>query len=155
MSSTASTPRLVHSLPPVYAAAALRLALPLVVLPLVASRVELVVYGAMLLLAWAFATTIAVFLLLQTLASAALAWLGWRWLRADLAGMRPPGARLWSRPQLAPGLKLGWTMMPVAIAGAAYSFALPAAASGRMTKPELGLDFMAGRIGAAPLPGAA
>src|SRR5437763_13717653 len=259
MSSTASTPRLVHSLPPVYAAAALRLALPLVVLPLVASRVgpqefgrlsfilvwagllamiveggflaaatrravtadgrgrwqlaqrvatarcalslpavvlafvaarwassgppvhpwvdavaiavlavalgwpatwylqatqqlnrwarvELVVYGAMLLLAWAFATTIAVFLLLQTLASAALAWVGWRWLRADLAGMRPPGARLWSRPQLAPGLKLGWTMMPVAIAGAAYSFALPAAASVRMTKPELGLYFMADRI---------
>src|SRR5918912_4012732 len=54
MSSTASTPRLVHSLPPVYAAAALRLALPLVVLPLVASRVGTQEFGRLsFILVWA------------------------------------------------------------------------------------------------------
>src|SRR5918912_694977 len=54
MSSTASTPRLVHSLPPVYAAAALRLALPLVVLPLVASRVGPQEFGRLsFILVWA------------------------------------------------------------------------------------------------------
>jgi len=37
-------------------------------------------------------------------------------------------------------------MMPVAIAGAAYSFALPAAASVQMAKTELGVYFMADRI---------
>jgi O-antigen/teichoic acid export membrane protein len=37
-------------------------------------------------------------------------------------------------------------MMPVSIAGAAYSFALPAAATAQMPKAELGLYFMADRI---------
>lgn len=109
------------------------------------ARVEFVVYGAMLLLCWAWADSVAAFVVLQLAASASLALLGWGWLRRDLAGAGG-GASLWQRPQLTPGLRLGWTMMPVAIAGAAYSFALPAAASVQMAKPELGLYFMADRI---------
>jgi O-antigen/teichoic acid export membrane protein len=110
------------------------------------ARVELVVYGAMLLLCWAFAYSVVAFVVFQLAASTALAWLGWRWLRHDLAPAHGGAARLWSPPQLAPGLRLGWTMLPVSIAGAAYSFALPAAASVQMSKPELGLYFMADRI---------
>ncbi|WP_280154561.1 oligosaccharide flippase family protein [Piscinibacter sp. XHJ-5] len=109
------------------------------------ARVELVVYGALLLLCWTLADSVAVFVVLQLLASASLAVLGWWWLRRDLAEAGRH-ASLWDRPQLAPGLRLGWTMMPVAIAGAAYSFALPAAASVQMAKAELGLYFMADRI---------
>jgi O-antigen/teichoic acid export membrane protein len=109
------------------------------------ARVELAVYGALLLLCWALATSVEAFVVLQLLASAALAWFGWRWLRRDL-GAHAHGTGLWSAAQLVPGLRLGWTMMPVSIAGAAYSFALPAAASVQMSKPELGLYFMADRI---------
>jgi hypothetical protein len=47
---------------------------------------------------------------------------------------------------LGDGLRLGWTMMPVSIAGAAYSYALPAAASLQMGKAELGTYFMADRF---------
>jgi PST family polysaccharide transporter/O-antigen flippase len=106
------------------------------------ARVEFVVYGTMLLLCWAFAYSVGAFLVLQLAASGALAVLGWRWLRSDLAD----GSRLWATSELVPGLRLGWTMMPVAIAGAAYSYALPAAASVQMAKTELGLYFMADRI---------
>jgi PST family polysaccharide transporter/O-antigen flippase len=109
------------------------------------ARVELAVYGVLLLLCWALATSVEAFVVLQLVASAALAWLGWRWLRNDL-GAHAHGTGLWSAAQLVPGLRLGWTMMPVSIAGAAYSFALPAAASVQMSKPELGLYFMADRI---------
>lgn len=109
------------------------------------ARVELAVYAAMLLLAWWIAYSVIVYLLLQLAASAALALFGWRWLRRDLSGTQPR-ASLWAAPQLGDGLRLGWTMMPVSIAGAAYSFALPAAASLQMAKPELGLYFMADRI---------
>jgi hypothetical protein len=45
-----------------------------------------------------------------------------------------------------PGLRLGWKMLPVSIAGAAYSVALPAAASAQLSKPDLGVYFMADRI---------
>jgi PST family polysaccharide transporter/O-antigen flippase len=109
------------------------------------SRVELCVYGTLLVLCWMFATSVTAFVVLQLAASTALAWLGWRWLQRDLAP-HAGGTRLWSTPQLVPGLRLGWTMMPVSIAGAAYSYALPAAASVQMSKPELGLYFMADRI---------
>jgi len=109
------------------------------------ARVELLVYGAMLLLCWAFAHSVGAFVLFQLAASATLAALGWRWLRSDLAA-RAGGAGLWAAPEVAAGLRLGWTMMPVSIAGAAYSFALPAAASVQMSKADLGLYFMADRI---------
>lgn len=109
------------------------------------ARVELAVYGALLLLCWGWARSVMSYLALQFAASAALAWFGWCWLRRDLAASHA-GERLWSTTQVAPGLRLGWTMMPVSIAGAAYSFALPAAASVQMAKTELGLYFMADRI---------
>lgn len=110
------------------------------------ARVELCVYALLIAASWAFAHSVIAFVVLQLAASTALALLGWRWLHHDLAGARERHERLWSRSQITPGLRLGWTMMPVSIAGAAYSFALPAAASVQMSKPELGVYFMADRI---------
>lgn len=108
------------------------------------ARVELVVYAMLIGGSWAFAYSVRTYLLLQLSASTALAVLGWWWLRRDLA---PTDARrLWARPALGDGLRLGWTMMPVSIAGAAYSFALPAAASLQMSKADLGTYFMADRF---------
>lgn len=108
------------------------------------ARIELLVYAAMFAACWAFARSVQAYVLMQLAASSALAWLGWRWLRRDYADAKV--SPLWARPELVPGLRLGWTMMPVAIAGAAYSFALPAAASLQMAKTELGTYFMADRI---------
>lgn len=119
------------------------------------ARVELVMYGAMIAVCWLFVQSVEAYLAAQFALSAALAALGWRWLRRDLHPLQRGGAsRLWHRPELAPGLRLGWTMMPVSIAGAAYTFALPAAASVQMAKTELGLYFMADRIVRAVLGGA-
>ncbi|MGZ5158685.1 MAG: hypothetical protein ACXWCL_19875, partial [Caldimonas sp.] len=56
------------------------------------------------------------------------------------------GGSLLERAALRPGLRLGWKMLPVSVAGAAYSIALPAAASAQLAKPELGVYFMADRI---------
>ena len=109
------------------------------------ARVEFLVYGLFVTGCWLFAHSVAAFVVLQLAASTLLAWLGWRWLRADLAAPAG-GGPLYQRAALAPGLRLGATMLPVAIAGAAYSLALPAAASAQMTKPELGIYFMADRI---------
>ena len=107
------------------------------------ARVELVVYALLIAASWAFAYSVQTYVLMQLAASTLLAWLGWRWLRRDLAA-QPQG--LWNPPSLGAGLRLGWTMMPVSIAGAAYSFALPAAASLQMNKAELGTYFMADRL---------
>lgn len=108
------------------------------------ARVELVTYAVMLATCWVFARSVEAYVLMQLAASSALAWLGWRWLCRDFAGADV--STLWAKPELGNGLKLGWTMMPVAIAGAAYSFALPAAASLQIAKTELGTYFMADRI---------
>ncbi len=108
------------------------------------ARVELVVYAVLIAACWAFAHSVLSYLLMQLAASTLLAWLGWRWLRGDLAETRTQA--LWSRPVMGEGLRLGWTMMPVSIAGAAYSFALPAAASLQMSKADLGTYFMADRF---------
>lgn len=108
------------------------------------ARVELVVYLVLLAACWAFARSVQAYVLLQLAASSVLAALGWRWLRRDFAAAKPPP--LWAGAELGDGLKLGWTMMPVAIAGAAYSFALPAAASLQMARAELGTYFMADRV---------
>jgi O-antigen/teichoic acid export membrane protein len=105
------------------------------------ARVELAVYALLIVASWAWAFSVQTYLLLQLAASTVLALLGWLWLRRDLG--TPP---LWARPALGEGLKLGWTMMPVSIAGAAYSFALPAAASLQMGKTELGTYFLADRF---------
>jgi O-antigen/teichoic acid export membrane protein len=108
------------------------------------ARVELVVYLVLLGACWMSAHSVESYLILQFSASATLALLGWRWLRRDFAG--EGYAALWARQELRSGLRLGWTMMPVSIAGAAYSFALPAAASLQMARTELGTYFMADRI---------
>ena len=109
------------------------------------ARVELVVYAALVLACWAWARSVAAFVALQLLASAVLAWAGWRWLRRDLRA--EAGAdRLWAGRELGPGLRLGATMLPVSVAGAAYSYALPAAATAQMARPELGVYFLADRI---------
>ncbi|HEY0820247.1 MAG TPA: oligosaccharide flippase family protein, partial [Rhizobacter sp.] len=89
------------------------------------AQVELLVYALLIAASWAFAYSAIVYLTLQLVASTVLAAIGWWWLRRDLRGEHG----LWSAPAVRPGLRLGWTMMPVSIAGAAYSYALPAAAS--------------------------
>jgi O-antigen/teichoic acid export membrane protein len=53
---------------------------------------------------------------------------------------------LWTASAVRPGLRLGWTMLPVSVAGAAYSYALPAVASAAMSRSELGIYFLADRI---------
>jgi O-antigen/teichoic acid export membrane protein len=108
------------------------------------ARVEFVVLALLIGGCWEFAHSVASYVALQLTASTALALFGWHWLRRDLRSHAPEG--LWAAAQLVTGLRLGWTMMPVAIAGAAYSFALPAAASVQMARPELGTYFMADRI---------
>lgn len=107
------------------------------------ARVELVVYALLIAASWAFAHSVTAYLLMQLAASAVLAVLGWRWVRRDLAASMPA---LWSTAAVSPGLRLGWTMMPVSIAGAAYSYALPAAASLQMSRADLGTYFMADRL---------
>lgn len=117
------------------------------------ARVELALYAAMFAACWFLAHSVAAYLAFQLATSAALACIGWWWVRRDLSS-GASGGPLWSTSQIQPGLRLGWTMMPVSIAGAAYSFALPAAASVQMAKAELGLYFMADRIVRAVLAGA-
>ena len=110
------------------------------------ARVELLVYAALIAACWAFAYDVATYVALQLAASVLLAWLGWRWLRRDLMQTAPEGGGLLARAELGAGLRLGWTMMPVSLAGAVYSYALPAVASLQMARAELGLYFMADRI---------
>ena len=105
------------------------------------ARVDLAVQALLLAATLAFARSVAVYLLLQLLAAAVLAGLGWRWLRRDLH--RPA---LWQRGAVRPGLRLGATMLPVSLAGAAYSLALPAIAATRMPRSELGVYYLADRI---------
>ena len=110
------------------------------------ARVELWVYAAMIVACWLYVHSVGAYVVVQLAVSVVLAALGWRWLRRDLRPQGGGAASLWQPSQVAPGMRLGWTMMPVSIAGAAYSFALPAAASVQMAKTELGLYFMADRI---------
>ena len=109
------------------------------------SRVEVLVYALLIAACWAFATSVLAFVLLQFAASAVLAVLGWRWLLTDLAA-EGQGTSLLEWAALRPGLRLGWKMLPVSVAGAAYSLALPAAASAQLSKSELGVYFMVNRI---------
>lgn len=104
------------------------------------SRFEIAVYATLIGGCWAFAHSVAGYLAMQTAASALLAALGWWWVRRDLA------VPMWAPERLREGLALGWTMLPVSLAGAAYTYALPAAASSQMSKAELGTYFMADRI---------
>jgi hypothetical protein len=118
------------------------------------SRVEAVLQAVFIAAVWAVADSVSRYLALQLLLSATLAALGWWWLRRDLSRVTGADASLLARGELMPGLRLGWTMLPVSLAGAAYSFALPAAASSQMSKPELGTYYMADRIVRSLLAGA-
>ena len=109
------------------------------------ARIEVLVYGAMVVACWWLADTVLAFVLLQFAASALLALLGWRRVVADLK-IVSNDAPLYAAHELRPGLRLGWRMLPVSMAGAAYSLALPAAASAQLSKPELGVYYMADRI---------
>ncbi|MFC5608433.1 lipopolysaccharide biosynthesis protein [Variovorax soli] len=109
------------------------------------SRIEIAVHLAAVLLFVTIAHSVATYVLIQGAAAAALAILGWRWLYRDLV-RSAERARLWSCSQLVPGLRLGWTMMPVSIAGAAYTLALPAIGSRQMSSAELGHYFLVDRI---------
>jgi O-antigen/teichoic acid export membrane protein len=85
------------------------------------------------------------YLSMQVLATTVLAGGGWWWLHRDL--QTPAAAQtLWTADAVRPGLRLGWTMLPVSVAGAAYSYALPAVASAAMSRSELGVYFLADRI---------
>lgn len=109
------------------------------------ARVELVVYAVLVLACWGWARSVAAYVALQLVASAVLAVAGWWWLQHDLR-KQARGGRLWARRELRPGLRLGASMLPVSLAGAAYSYALPAAATAQMARPELGVYFLADRI---------
>lgn len=106
------------------------------------ARVEIVVYALWAAAVLLFAHSVMAYLLLQVLASSVLAAAGWAWLRRDLGAAAP----LWSAAAVKPGLRLGATMLPVSVAGAAYSYALPAVASAQMARAELGLYYLADRL---------
>jgi O-antigen/teichoic acid export membrane protein len=106
--------------------------------------VELTVQGLLLVLTLLLAHSVEVYLLLQVASAASLAALGWRWLWRDLRGESASG--LWARGEVGSGLRLGAAMLPVSLAGAAYSLALPAIASTRMARSELGLYYLADRV---------
>lgn len=115
------------------------------------ARVEGVVYAAWLAAVLLLADSVAVYLLLHLAAASVLVVLGWSWVRRDLAvdRSRPqPGRarRLWHPANVKTGLRLGWTMMPVSIAGAAYSVALPAVASAQLSRADIGVYYLADRL---------
>ncbi|MDE2147336.1 MAG: hypothetical protein KGJ24_11665 [Burkholderiales bacterium] len=109
------------------------------------ARVEFAVYGLWLLAALVLVHGALAYALLQIAATGTLAGLGWWRVRQDLRAA-PAAGRLWSAHAVVPGLRLGGSMLPVAVAGAAYSFALPAVAATRMSRPELGLYYLADRV---------
>lgn len=114
------------------------------------ARVEGVVYAGWLAAVLLLAHSVALYLLLHLVAASALAALGWSWVRRDLAVDRSsPRLRkrgLWNAAHVKTGLRLGLTMMPVSIAGAAYSVALPAVASAQLSRSDIGLYYLADRL---------
>lgn len=106
------------------------------------AQIEFGVYALWLPSAWLLAHSVADYLALQTLAMGLLATLGWWRVRTELA----PVGGLLQFPAVVPGLRLGWSMLPVSLMGALYSFALPALASARMAVAELGVYYLADRI---------
>ncbi len=108
------------------------------------ARVELAVLLVLLVATVALAHSVEAYLLLQFIAAAVLAWLGWRWLHHDLGTASTSG--LWRTADVRPGLAMGASMLPVTVAGAAYSLALPAIAAAGMARSELGVYFLADRI---------
>ena len=107
--------------------------------------VEIGIHAAWALSVVALGHSVIAYLSMQVLASTLLAVGGWWWLQRDLREAAATQA-LWATSAVGPGLRLGWTMLPVSVAGAAYSYALPAVASATMSRSELGLYFLADRI---------
>jgi O-antigen/teichoic acid export membrane protein len=107
--------------------------------------VEIAVYASWAGAVLALGYSAMAYLSMQVVATTVLAGVGWWWLRRDLQKAANTQA-LWSVAALRPGLRLGWTMLPVSVAGAAYSYALPAVASASMSRSELGVYFLADRI---------
>jgi len=107
--------------------------------------VEMAVYAAWALAVLVLGHSAIAYLSLQVLATAVLAATGWWWLRRDLRGPSLTQT-LWAPAAVRPGLRLGWAMLPVSVAGAAYSYALPAVASASMSRGELGVYFLADRF---------
>lgn len=107
--------------------------------------VEIAVYATWALAVLGLGHSVMAYVAMQVAATAALAAGGWWWLRRDLRTAAATQA-LWTTAAVRPGLRLGWTMLPVSVAGAAYSYALPAVASAAMSRSELGVYFLADRI---------
>jgi O-antigen/teichoic acid export membrane protein len=103
------------------------------------ARVEGAVHAVWLMLLLALARSVEVFLAINVLALGLIALLGWHWVRRDR------GSSLWSLADGRAGLRLGGTMLPVSLAGAAYGHALPAVAALQMPRAELGLYHLADR----------
>lgn len=101
--------------------------------------IEGAVHLVWLVVLLAFAHSTSIYLAINIAALALIAALGWRRVRADLA------APLWSAAHCRQGLALGGAMLPVAMAGAAYAYALPAVAAAQMPRAELGLYYLADR----------
>jgi len=110
--------------------------------------VEMAVYGLWAVAVLVLGHSALGYLLMQTLATGVMALLGWVWLSRDLRAVRQSAAHtgLWAGAAVQSGLRLGLTMLPVSVAGAAYSYALPAVASVQMSRSELGVYFLADRI---------
>jgi O-antigen/teichoic acid export membrane protein len=107
--------------------------------------VELAIYALWLLATLVLAHSVAAYLWLNIAAALALALAGWAWLARDLHAAGQGGV-LWRAAELKPGWRLGWRMLPVSIAGAAYAMALPAVASAQMERSQLGLYYLADRM---------
>ncbi len=113
------------------------------------AKLEAIAYSIFVLMCLFFAKNIENYLLFYALATFILTLLSWLWLYNDLKEVRkinPEKSQIWSPTEIAIGLKLAWTMLPINIAGAIYSFALPALAAGHLSRSELGVYFMADRI---------
>jgi len=78
--------------------------------------------------------------------AAILSAMSWKFVIRDLSSGWRGAMQLWSPKQLTAGLRLGWTMLPVSIAGTAYLLALPAAASAQMDRNQFGLYYLADRL---------
>lgn len=128
--------------------------------------VDLAVQVLLLAACLGLAHSLKAYLLLQGLASAALAGLGWAWLRRDLGPGEPPALldadglvdaapnRLWTPSEVRSGLVLGGAMLPVSVIGSAYSLALPAVAATQLGRAELGVYYLADRMVRALVAGA-
>jgi O-antigen/teichoic acid export membrane protein len=105
------------------------------------AAIELAVQLVALTAAMLWAHSVGAYLGVVTAAACVQAALGWHLV----ARASPAASPWWSAQACRRGLKLGASMLPVALAGAAYTSALPALASVRVSSSELGLYYLADR----------